>query len=99
MYPDVADSPLDARELNCRLLFDLIYRPRVTKLMQLAARRGIETVSGLDMFIAQGIAQWEIWMGQRAPLAPMRRAVLRALASEESSVPRASRAGTKRPPR
>jgi 3-dehydroquinate dehydratase / shikimate dehydrogenase len=99
MYPDVADSPLDARELNCRLLFDLIYRPRVTKLMQLAARRGIENVSGLDMFIAQGIAQWEIWMGQRAPLAPMRRAVLRALASEESSVPRASRAGTKRPPR
>jgi 3-dehydroquinate dehydratase/shikimate dehydrogenase len=83
MFPHVNESPLDARELNCHLLFDLIYRPRVTRLMQLAARRRIETVSGLDMFIAQGTAQWEIWMGQRAPLEPMRRAVLRALTSEE----------------
>jgi 3-dehydroquinate dehydratase / shikimate dehydrogenase len=83
MYPHVGESPLEVRELNCHLLFDLIYRPRITKLMQLATRRGIETVSGLDMFIAQGTAQWEIWMGQRAPIEPMRRAVLRALTSEE----------------
>jgi len=67
------------------LLFDLIYRPRLTKLMQLAARRGIETVSGFDMFIAQGTAQWEIWIGQRAPIEPMRRVVLRALEAEEKS--------------
>jgi 3-dehydroquinate dehydratase/shikimate dehydrogenase len=103
MHPRVSESPLEARELNCHLLFDLIYRPRVTKLMQLAASRGIETVSGLDMFIAQGTAQWEIWMGQRAPLAPMRRAVLRALAPAaklaEKSQPAASRPKTKRPPR
>jgi 3-dehydroquinate dehydratase/shikimate dehydrogenase len=103
MHPRVSESPLAARELNCHLLFDLIYRPRVTKLMQLAASRGIETVSGLDMFIAQGTAQWEIWMGQRAPLAPMRRAVLRALAPAaklaEKSQPAASRPKTKRPPR
>jgi 3-dehydroquinate dehydratase/shikimate dehydrogenase len=85
MYPRVNESPLESAELNCHLLFDLIYRPRVTKLMQLAARRGIETVSGLEMFIAQGTAQWEIWMGQRAPIEPMRRAVLRALESEEKS--------------
>src|ERR1700722_2670988 len=83
MYPHADESPLEARELNCRLLFDLIYRPRVTKLMQLATGRGIETVSGLDMFIAQGIAQFEIWMGQRAPVEPMRRAVLRALEVQE----------------
>ena len=83
MHPRVARSPLEARELNCRLVFDLIYRPRVTRLLQLAARRGIETVSGLDMFLAQGAAQWEIWTGERAPVAPMRRAVLRALAGSE----------------
>jgi shikimate 5-dehydrogenase len=76
-------SPLAARELNCRLVFDLIYRPRVTKLMQLAALRGIETVSGVEMFVAQGTAQWEIWTGERAPLEVMRRAVLRALTREE----------------
>ena len=79
MDPDVHRSPLESRELNCRLLFDTIYRPRRTKLMQLAARRGIEVVSGVEMFIAQGTAQWEIWTGERAPVAPMRRAVMDAL--------------------
>ncbi|MGA6961681.1 MAG: hypothetical protein WBY38_19875, partial [Candidatus Acidiferrales bacterium] len=62
---------------------DLIYRPRVTRLSQIAARRGIETVSGVEMFLAQGAAQWEIWTGERAPETPMRRAVLRALHNEE----------------
>jgi shikimate dehydrogenase len=83
MHPVEDRSPLAARELNCRLVFDLIYRPRVTKLMQLAALRGIETVSGVEMFVAQGTAQWEIWTGERAPVEAMRRAVLRALTREE----------------
>jgi 3-dehydroquinate dehydratase / shikimate dehydrogenase len=83
MYPNVGRSPLEARELNCRLVFDTIYRPRATKLLQLAARRGIETVSGDEMFIAQGAAQWEIWTGERAPVEAMRRAVVRALRHEE----------------
>jgi len=88
MHPAVGRSPLAARELNCRLVFDLIYRPRVTKLMQLAALRGIETVSGVEMFVAQGTAQWEIWTGERAPVDAMRGAVLRALSCEEKMVGR-----------
>ncbi|MHB8540226.1 MAG: shikimate dehydrogenase [Candidatus Acidiferrales bacterium] len=83
MHPRKGESPLEARELNCRLVFDTIYRPRETKLLQLAAHRGIETVSGLEMFLAQGIAQWEIWMGERAPQAAMRRAVVEALRHEK----------------
>ncbi len=82
MYPAIGRSPLEARELNCRLVFDTIYRPRVTKLMQLAMRRGIETVSGVEMFVAQGTAQWEIWTGRRAPEKAMRAAVLAALERE-----------------
>jgi 3-dehydroquinate dehydratase/shikimate dehydrogenase len=82
MYPHEGRSPLTATELNCRLVFDLIYRPQKTKLLQLAERRGIETVSGLEMFLAQGTAQWEIWTGERAPVNVMRRAVLDALRSE-----------------
>jgi 3-dehydroquinate dehydratase / shikimate dehydrogenase len=79
MHPHAGRSPLAAGELNCRLVFDLIYRPEKTKLLQLAARRGIETVSGVEMFLAQGAAQWEIWTGERAPEAAMRKAVLKAL--------------------
>jgi len=85
MHPHTAASPLESKELNCRLVFDTIYRPRRTKLLQLAAARGIQTVSGVDMFVAQGTAQWEIWTGRRAPEAIMRRAVVRALEREEKS--------------
>jgi 3-dehydroquinate dehydratase/shikimate dehydrogenase len=85
MYPLVKDSPLEERELNCRLVFDTIYRPRVSRLLQLATRRGIETVSGVEMFVAQGTAQWELWTAQRAPVEAMRRAVVRALEREEKT--------------
>ncbi len=70
---------------------DLIYRPEKTHLLKLAERRGCATVSGVDMFLAQGIAQWEIWTRRPAPEAPMRRAVLRALRAEETAPLTASR--------
>jgi shikimate 5-dehydrogenase len=82
MHPHEGRSPLSAADLNCRLVFDLIYRPQKTKLLQLAERRGIETVSGVEMFLAQGTAQWEIWTGERAPVSVMRRAVLAVLRDE-----------------
>lgn len=85
MHPSVGSSPLKVDELNCRLVFDIIYRPQMTKLLQMAARRGIQTVSGVEMFVAQGAAQWEIWMGHQAPLSAMRRAVLRMLSGESNS--------------
>jgi 3-dehydroquinate dehydratase / shikimate dehydrogenase len=83
MYPQAAISPLAPRELNCRIVMDLIYRPQRTQLLRFAAQKGIATVSGGEMFLAQGIAQWEIWTGHRAPEAAMRAAVLGALRSEE----------------
>lgn len=85
MHPHAAISPLKPSELHCRIVMDLIYRPERTQLLQLAAKKGIATVSGVEMFIAQGIAQWELWMKRRAPEAAMRRAVLTALRNESRS--------------
>jgi 3-dehydroquinate dehydratase/shikimate dehydrogenase len=85
MHPHDRISPLSPQELNCRVVMDLINRPEKTQLLRLAARKGIATVSGVEMFIPQGIAQWELWTGQRAPESAMRKAVLRALRSEEKS--------------
>jgi 3-dehydroquinate dehydratase/shikimate dehydrogenase len=79
MHPHEGVSPLSASELQCRIVMDLIYRPERTKLLKIAAQKGIATVSGVEMFLAQGFAQWEIWTGKRAPEAAMRRAVLSAL--------------------
>jgi len=83
MYPHSAISPLAPGELHCRIVMDLIYRPERTKLLKLAAQKRITTVSGVEMFLAQGIAQWELWMKQSAPEAAMKRAVLTALRAEE----------------
>jgi 3-dehydroquinate dehydratase / shikimate dehydrogenase len=82
MHPHDGISPLAPGELHSRIVMDLIYRPQRTQLLKLAAKKGIATVSGLEMFLAQGFAQWEIWMGKRAPEAAMRRAVLAALRAE-----------------
>lgn len=85
MYPQEKISPLAAPELNCSLVMDLIYRPMRTRLLKLAASRGIACVSGVEMFVAQGVAQWELWMGRKAPESRMREAVLRALKNEENT--------------
>jgi 3-dehydroquinate dehydratase/shikimate dehydrogenase len=87
MYP-AGGSPLESRELNCRLVMDLIYRPLKTELLRRAERRGIETISGVHMFVAQGVAQWELWMGERAPELLMRRVVMAALQNERKSMRR-----------
>jgi 3-dehydroquinate dehydratase/shikimate dehydrogenase len=87
MHPN-RGSPLEGRELNCRVVMDLIYRPLKTELLRFAERRGIETISGADMFLAQGAAQWELWMREPAPKVAMRRAVLSALKAEESLRPK-----------
>jgi 3-dehydroquinate dehydratase / shikimate dehydrogenase len=79
MHPHRDASPLKAAELSCRLVFDLIYRPRRTKLLCLAASRGIQTICGVEMFLEQGFEQWKTWIDARPPEAVMRTAVLRAL--------------------
>ena len=83
MHPHVAISPLASRELHCRIAMDMIYRPRITQLLKLAQRKGCQIVSGMEMFLAQGFAQWEMWTEQRAPEAAMRRAVLGRLREEQ----------------
>jgi 3-dehydroquinate dehydratase/shikimate dehydrogenase len=83
MHPDTAVSPLEPGELHCRIVMDLIYRPERTQLLKLAAQKRIATVSGFEMFLAQGIAQWELWMKRRAPEKSMRRTVLAALRAEQ----------------
>jgi shikimate 5-dehydrogenase len=92
MHPHGGVSPLSAGELHCRIVMDLINRPLRTELLRVAAKKGIATVSGLEMFVAQGVAQWELWMGKSAPEAAMRGAVLERLRAEETG----ARAGKKR---
>ncbi len=86
MHPQVGISPLAPSELNCSLVFDLVYTPLQTKLLQIAAAEGIKTVSGAEMFLAQGLAQWEWWMKQPGPEPEMRKAVMGVLKANEKTL-------------
>ncbi len=85
MHPHEGISPVAAGELNCEVVFDLIYRPMQTRLLKMAAAKGLKTVSGVEMFLAQGVAQWEWWVKRKAPEAAMRKAVMVALTAREKT--------------
>ena len=70
---------LEAKELNARLVFDMVYNPVETPLLKLARTKGIPVVTGVEMFVQQGARQFEIWTGKRAPEEEMLRVVVHAL--------------------
>ncbi len=47
-----------------RIVYDLVYQPAVTRLLQEAQAAGCRTVSGLEMLIAQARRQIAWWTGQ-----------------------------------
>ncbi|MGI4829020.1 MAG: shikimate dehydrogenase [Janthinobacterium lividum] len=71
--------PFDLNELRAKLVFDLVYNPLETPLLQAAREQGIATISGVEMFVHQGARQFELWFGRPAPTAIMQAVVLDAL--------------------
>ena len=51
-------------------VFDLVYSPLETKLLASAKKRGARAISGLSMFIAQGVEQERLWLGKGIESAP-----------------------------
>jgi 3-dehydroquinate dehydratase/shikimate dehydrogenase len=84
------ESPLNADEIKARIVFDMVYDPAETRLLQLAKERGAEIIPGAEMFVHQAARQFEIWTGKPAPREDMLRIVNLALAERA-----ASRNGTK----
>ncbi len=77
--PRAEATPIPAAWVRSRRVYDLIYNPPETLLLRRARARGAEVRGGLEMFVAQGAAQFRLFTGRRAPLAVMRRAVVEAL--------------------
>jgi shikimate dehydrogenase len=72
MAPAVDETPIPSHLLKPgHLVFDTIYNPIETRLLRDARKRGCRTVSGFQMFLYQGAAQFERWTGQSAPLSLM----------------------------
>jgi 3-dehydroquinate dehydratase/shikimate dehydrogenase len=71
--------PIEDNKWKARLVFDLVYNPLDTPLLQAARARGVATIQGYEMFVHQGARQFELWTGKPAPEAEMLRVVLFAL--------------------
>ncbi len=56
-------------------VFDAVYNPRRTKLLQDAAAAGCRTIEGIEMFLGQAYVQFELWTGHPAPRKVMRQVV------------------------
>jgi shikimate dehydrogenase len=85
MWPQADESPLPPGVAlpPGLLVYDLVYRPRRTRLLAQAAAAGCRTLDGLGMLLHQGAAAFELWTGRRAPLAVMRAALDAAASSNE----------------
>ncbi len=64
---------------NCGVVYDLVYTPLETQLLKDAKARGMQTISGLDMLVAQAGLQFELWTAQKPNLTSMRSAALEAI--------------------
>ncbi len=77
---------LDEKDLNAKLVFDLVYNPLETPLIRLARQMAIPYITGVEMFVQQGARQFEIFTGKPAPEEEMFRVVLHALRRQIEAV-------------
>ncbi|MCL5019583.1 MAG: shikimate dehydrogenase [Patescibacteria group bacterium] len=76
MHPHSEQSIIPQEMLRSgQVVFDIVYTPLITKLLQFAGQSGCITIRGIEMFINQAVFQFELWTGKSAPVAVMRNIV------------------------
>lgn len=51
-----------------QIVFDMVYHPKMTLLLKQTKKKGATIISGLEMFVGQGLKQIELWRGDRFDL-------------------------------
>lgn len=72
-------ADLDKLNPAMTIIYDIVYNPVKTILIQEAQKRGLKTIGGLDMLIYQAERAIEIWTGQSPDTKVMKIAALEAL--------------------
>jgi shikimate dehydrogenase len=74
MSPKVHQTSVPATLLHPGLtVMDIVYNPRDTQLLKDAKVAGCRVIPGLEMFLYQAAAQFELWTNQAAPVDVMRK--------------------------
>lgn len=80
MHPHVESTVIETRHLRSeQVVYDVVYNPLETRFLKEAREIGCQPVSGYDMLLLQGVAQFELWTGQDAPVEIMRKILLDCL--------------------
>jgi shikimate dehydrogenase len=80
MHPNTEVSPLVKEQIPSGItVMDIVYHPHETLLLRYAAEKGCRTVYGIDMLLYQGVKQFELWTGVKAPENVMRDSLVRHL--------------------
>lgn len=78
MDPGAGESPVAEQVLeNFSVVMDIVYAPLETRLLREARRSGCQVINGLEMLLYQGVAQFELWTGRKAPIGTMRKTLYR----------------------
>ncbi len=73
MHPKFQETCVPAGLLHARLaVMDIVYNPPETRLLKAAKAAGCRTIRGLEMFLNQAAAQFELWTNRPAPTDVMR---------------------------
>ncbi|ODS30880.1 MAG: hypothetical protein SCARUB_04009 [Candidatus Scalindua rubra] len=73
MFPEVDRAPVPKNVLReGMIVFDVVYNPIETRLLQDAKERGCHTVNGLTMFINQAAEQFRLWTNIDPPVELMK---------------------------
>lgn len=77
MSPNVDDTVItDPKSfVKDQIVFDIVYNPVKTKLLQLANSAGARTLNGLKMFVHQGAKSFELWTGVEMPVEKISKAL------------------------
>lgn len=78
--PTEGQSPVRAELISPKcFVYDVVYNPPKTALLEAAERAGARTLGGLPMLVYQGVAAFELWTERAAPVALMMKKAREAL--------------------
>lgn len=85
MGATIGESPMPKEYIqSSQFYFDACYNPERTQFLKDAEEAGCKVLNGLGMSLYQGVAQIELWTGQKAPVEAMRQELLKIVAESNA---------------
>ena len=65
MYPDIKSSPIPSNLIKGHaVVFDIVFNPYKTKLLEEAEKKGCFIIPGFEMLINGAALQFKLWTGK-----------------------------------